>query len=306
MKQIKTIILLSLMLMCGAFLGCTQEDTAEPTPTSPIEEGVPVKVKLNMATSPLQGDMMTRSTSPYTSDVENLIYDIRVLQYNKMGILRVNELCFHVDGGTTQVNSLSANLISGSNNTLVVLVNMEESKFDYPALLTTLKSTKYPFTYDASTKCLPMTGSYTGDITADQTLNITLGRLAVRINLIITNSYGKTLSNVDVKLTHIPTKTYLYIDTKGVEDLTEDDYEESPSELYTEGSVSSWKNSSTTYFYYYMLPNYCSKKDNAPRVNISATVNENYVSYSYKLGESGSSYTLYPNSIYNASLNLCK
>lgn len=311
MKQINTIIVgLFLAVWCTTWVGCTQE---EVDVAQEIEEGTPVSVKLNLSTSPLVGDPVTRATASYTADVENLIHDIRILQYNSMGILRSNELCFHNDDGITQVNNVSANLLAATNATLVVLVNMEECDFSYPDLLTTLKSTKYPFTYDATTTRLPMTGHYTGDITANQSLNITLGRLAVRVNLVIADSCGGNFVDLGVKLYHIPRCTYLYTGEENPEELSDEDYAESPSTLYFDegGSIASGSNA---YCYYYMLPNYCNSETNAPKVAITGTLvttveeveTRTPLAYSYILGEDAAGYTLYPNSIYNVTLTLTK
>jgi hypothetical protein len=302
MKQIHTIIGLCLAVWCTTWVGCSQEDTDA---VQSVEEGTPVTVKLNLSTSPLAGEVTTRATASYTADVENLIHDVRVLQYNSMGILIANDLCFDTSdgGGVTQVNNVTADLIAAKNCTLVALVNMEGREFSYPELLSTLRKTKYDISFDADTDRLPMKGAYTGDVTSGQSLNFTLGRLAVRVNLVLTNSYN-TLSNATIQLTHIPLRTYLYTDTEEAEDLSSEDYGDGNESLYKTTLSSLKKSSTSTYYYFYLLPNYCSSRENASVLTFQGTYSKKVKTFTYHLGEDAAGYTLYPNSIYNVTLTL--
>lgn len=314
MKQINHIAAgFFLSLWCMLMAGCTQQEADELEVTDSTGKKVEVTLHITLPTLTDESGTSTRSTSSFTSDVENLIHQIRVCQYDDVGIRIVDELCYEYVSGQTQVLSVKTHLVEADSSKVVVFVNMEDFKdLEIPKLYNTLLQTKYAFPIASDITMVPMSGIISGSITEGQELRVTVARLVTRINLTLNNNTGESLTDVEVQLTNIPNKTYLCLDSKGREVLTEEDYTVTPtSPLYTDETTEPCLQDGSLYYYYYILPNYCSTEDYATQINISAKTESGVVlTYKKRLGAKAfdkyGSYTLEPNSIYSVTLNLMK
>lgn len=292
------------MVFCMFLAGCSQQE--EELRTERTDDSKRVAVTLQLDLSPLDGD--TRSESSLTSNVENLIHEIRVCQYDEMGVRIVNELCYEYDAGQTQVYSVTTHLVEASNSTVVVLVNMEDyvSEYTVPPLYNTLLQTKYPFSITSGMEMVPMSGYITGSIEEGQVLRVSLARLVSRINLTVNNNTGANLSDVTVQLLHRPIQTYICQDSNGRADLNDDDYTDDVDGMYEDEATSLLAGNGVT-FYYYVLPNYCSSNEtNATRVRITTGDGRTYEKAlgGKAFGQESGTYSLSANAVYSVTLNL--
>lgn len=292
------------MVFCMFLAGCSQQEEELRTGRTDDSKRVAVTLQLNL--SPLDGD--TRSESSLTSNVENLIHEIRVCQYDEMGVRIVNELCYEYDAGQTQVYSVTTHLVEASNSTVVVLVNMEEyvSEYTVPPLYNTLLQTKYPFSITSGMEMVPMSGYITGSIEEGQVLQVSLARLVSRINLTVNNNTGEELSDVTVQLLHRPIQTYICQDPNGRADLNDDDYTDDVDDMYEDEATSLAAGNGVT-FYYYVLPNYCSSNEaNATWVQITTGDGRTYKKTlgGKAFGQESGTYSLSANAVYSVTLNL--
>ncbi|MDM8309288.1 DUF4906 domain-containing protein [Phocaeicola barnesiae] len=291
-------ILLCLLACIGT--GCEQTDTL-----SNAEIGKEVKVRFSLGMLPAEGTG-TRASAPHVPEVENLIYDIWVLQFNENGILLDTETKYYPREGESGlfVENFKATLIEAQNSTVCLVVNTNDPKISWPNNFPAFQ--RMLLDVQASNELsrrdrMPMCGYWQGNVTEDgQVLSALLCRMMTRINLVVNNQTGAALDGT-VALENVPTKAYVYprINQEALPDnayTTSEDF----SDRFT--SIASGDSQE---FYYYIAPNICSGEDHATKV----TVTSGDETWSVTLGtsapdESDRIYTLYANNYYTFTLNL--
>lgn len=259
-----------------------------------------VELTLDLGCAPL-----TRADSPLIPDVENLIYDVWILQYDNMGLL--------IDAGTshartTDQGSLTATVTTtlaiGNGCTICVLANLdrEDSRASrvWPQTLNEFKTSTsvvdlaedVKAANDGTLKDMPMFGYWEGDIDVKtNNIQVSLGRMLTRINLVINNQTSSachitSFSNVSHKCYVFPNIMH--------NPLPEDAYEDVTIGKQVAAGA-------TAEMYFYMAPNFTSGAENATRLNIG----DKQVILSNGAPDSPvRDYNLYHNSNYTFTINL--
>ena len=292
-------ILLCLLACIGT--GCEQTDTL-----SNSETGKEVNVRFSLGMLPAEGTD-TRASARHLPEVENLIYDIWVLQFNENGILLDTETKYYPRDGESGlfVENFKATLIAARNSTVCLVVNTNDPTIswpnNFPAFQRMLLDVQASNDLSRRDR-MPMCGYWQGNVTGNgQVLSALLCRMMTRINLVVNNQTGDALAGGTVALKNVPTRAYVY-PRINQEALPDDAYtsEESFSDRFT--SIASGDSQE---FYYYIAPNICSGEDHATKV----TVTSGGKTWSVTLGtsapdESDRIYTLYANNYYTFTLNL--
>ncbi len=293
-------ILLCLLVCIGT--GCEQTEVS-----SNVNIGKEVKVRFSLGMLPAEGtDTDTRASAPHLPEVENLIYDIWVLQFNENGILLDTDTKYYPRGGESglYVEDFEATLIAAQNSTVCLVVNTNDPTIswpnNFPAFQRMLLDVQASNDLSQRDR-MPMCGYWQGNVTGDgQVLSALLCRMMTRINLVVNNQTGAALAGGTVALENVPTMAYVY-PRINQEALPDDAY---TSEGFSDNFTSIASEASQE-FYYYIAPNICSGEDHATKV----TVTSGDKTWSVTLGTSAPDeadriYTLYANNYYTFTLNL--
>ena len=302
MKKKLHIIVWALGCLMGlsGLAGCQQDDL------SPLaEEGKKVNVSLSLGTLSFDGTD-TRAMAPHTPEVENLINDIWVLQFNERGILLDTETKYFPREGEAgmYVEDFEVELITASNSTVCIVANTNNPNLSWPnnlpqfqQLLIDIQASNNLSKRDR----IPMCGYWMGNVSEGTKLSALLSRMITRINLVINNETGAELSDLTVSLENVPTKAYVYPRTnQGA--LPDDAYTtENFSDTFTESIPAG----ESQQFYYYIAPNICTGLEKATK----ATITSGDKTWSVTLGNdspetSNRNYSLYANNYYTFTLNL--
>lgn len=290
-------ILLCLLVCIGT--GCEQTEVS-----SNVNIGKEVKVRFSLGMLPAEGTD-TRASAPHLPEVENLIYDIWVLQFNENGILLDTETKYYPREGESGlfVENFKATLIAAQNSTVCLVVNTNDPTIswpnNFPAFQRMLLDVQASNDLSRRDR-MPMCGYWQGNVTEDgQKLSALLCRMMTRINLVVNNQTGDALADGTVRLENVPTKAYVY---------PRINQEALPDNAYINDSFSdslSISSGDSQEFYYYIAPNICSGEGHATKV----TVTSGGKTWSVTLGtsapdESDRIYTLYANNYYTFTLNL--
>lgn len=290
-------ILLCLLACIGT--GC--EQTEMP---GNANIGKEVNVRFSLGMLPAEGTD-TRASAPHLPEVENLIYDIWVLQFNKNGILLDTKTKYYPRDGKSglYVEDFEATLIAAQNSTVCLVVNTNDPDIswpnNFPAFQRMLLDVQASNDLSLRDR-MPMCGYWQGDVTGGgQVLSALLCRMMTRINLVVNNQTGAALADGTVRLENVPTKAYVY---------PRINQEALPDNAYINDSFSdslSISSGDSQEFYYYIAPNICSGEDHATKV----TVTSGDKTWSVTLGTSAPDeadriYTLYANNYYTFTLNL--
>ena len=303
MKKKLHIIVWALGCLMGlsGLTGCQQDDL------SPLaEEGKKVNVSLSLGTLSFEGTD-TRAMAPHTPEVENLINDIWVLQFNERGILLDTETKYFPREGEAgmYVEDFEVELITASNSTVCIVANTNNPNLSWPNNLPQFQQLLIDIqaSNDLSKRDrIPMCGYWMGDVSEETKLSALLSRMITRINLVINNETDAELSDLTVSLENVPTKAYVYPRTnQGA--LPDDAYTttETFSDTFSEGIPAG----ESQQFYYYIAPNICTDSDKATK----ATITSGGKTWSVTLGNdspetSNRNYSLYANNYYTFTLNL--
>ena len=303
MKKKLHIIVWALGCLMGlsGLTGCQQDDL------SPLaEEGKKVNVSLSLGTLSFEGTD-TRAMAPHTPEVENLINDIWVLQFNERGILLDTKTKYFLREGEAgmYVEDFEVELITASNSTVCIVANTNNPNLSWPNNLPQFQQLLIDIqaSNDLSKRDrIPMCGYWMGDVSEETKLSALLSRMITRINLVINNETGAELSDLTVSLENVPTKAYVYPRTnQGA--LPDDAYTttETFSDTFSEGIPAG----ESQQFYYYIAPNICTDSDKATK----ATITSGGKTWSVTLGNdspetSNRNYSLYANNYYTFTLNL--
>lgn len=312
-------ILIPMLLLTGA---CTALPRTEGFP-----EGNPVTVSLSMGVSSFGHDGMTdaaadtgvadaaafdatlqnpagtRSTSPHTYEVENLIHDIWLIQFNSRGQY-VNASYYPREGLAGQViENESFGLMALSGSTVCIVANTMNPDLSWPDNLPAFKRTLLDVgaNNELALDRMPMCGYWIGNVTEGLALSVILSRMMTRINLIINNNTGQELSGLRAELDHIPTKAYVYPQARQTA-LSSDAY---LNQAFTDESTETIADGESWQLYHYIAPNICSGVENATTLKITSGEME----WNVALGNNSPSssqrnYTLYANNYYTFTLNL--
>ena len=291
-------ILLCLLVCIGT--GCEQTEVS-----SNVNIGKEVKVRFSLGMLPAEGTD-TRASAPHLPEVENLIYDIWVLQFNENGILLDTKTKYYPRDGESglYVEDFEATLIAAQNSTVCLVVNTNDRTIswpnNFPAFQRMLLDVQASNDLSRRDR-MPMCGYWQGNVTGDgQVLSALLCRMMTRINLVVNNQTGAALAGGTVALENVPTRAYVYprINQEALPDnaYTSEDFRDSFKSISSGDSQE---------FYYYIAPNICSGEDHATKV----TVTSGGKTWSVTLGtsapdESDRIYTLYANNYYTFTLNL--
>ena len=303
MKKKLHIIVWALGCLMGlsGLTGCQQDDL------SPLaEEGKKVNVSLSLGTLSFEGTD-TRAMAPHTPEVENLINDIWVLQFNERGILLDTKTKYFLreEEAGMYVEDFEVELITASNSTVCIVANTNNPNLSWPNNLPQFQQLLIDIqaSNDLSKRDrIPMCGYWMGDVSKGTELSALLSRMITRINLVINNETDAELSGLTVSLKNVPTKAYVYPRTnQGA--LPDDAYTttETFSDTFFEGIPAG----ESQQFYYYIAPNICTDSDKAT----TATITSGGKTWSVTLGNdspetSNRNYSLYANNYYTFTLNL--
>lgn len=269
------------------------------------DEPKTVEVVLSLSGAPL-----AKADSPLIPDIENLIYDVWILQYDKMGLL--------IDKGTaheraTSSGSLTATVTTtfavGEGNTICVLANLDKGNASaartWPQTLNEFKtscnvidlSSDIDGANAGTLEDMPMFGYWEGDISVEtNNVQVSLGRMLTRINLVINNQSGST--QTVTSMSNVSKKVYVFPDV---------DHAALPDGAYPDGAyinvninkdVASGK---TAELYFYMAPNFTAGEENATILNIGG---KNVILSNGAPSDSPRDFNLYHNSNYTFTINV--
>lgn len=272
-------------------------------------------------------DTDVKSNSPQIPDVENLIYDVWVIQYSERGVL-ISQKFYRVgDKGIRKV-SIDVDVIP-VKSTICVITNLNKINtptatfFDtaqlqneLPDNLDTYKSTLLDMEFlikclNSNTKvqAIPQFGYWTGNLASHSaSINIVLGRMLSRINLNIMNiANSDDTDNANRKLTGVtfvnaPVNAYyfpqLYSNT-----LPDEAYCTDPEMLNVSMSLAE---GDAADMYFYWAPNFCSSSEKAMKMIFTNAGGEQYSCYitDGQPNESGRDWNTYHNCNYSISLKI--
>lgn len=247
----------------------------------------------------------TKANSPLIPDVENLIYDVWILQYDKMGLL--------IDAGTshkraTSTGSLTTNvqatLAVGEGCTLCFLANLdrgvEDSPRVWPQTLTEFKNSPDVVDLTADINAanngtltdMPMNGYWEGNITSEvRNIQASLGRMMTRVNLVVNNT--STSPYTIQSLTNVSKKVYAFPNVI---------HEPLPTDAYTEFEINQEVAAkSLKELYFYMAPNF-NDGTNAVRLNIEGK--DPVILSNGSPSDTPRDYNLYHNSNYTFTISI--
>lgn len=280
------------LALVALIAACSDEEEAVVSLSQ--AEAPEVHVNFSVGTELMEGNADTRATSPRIPDVENLIYDVWILQYTKDAgfALLSQKHVYHLNtDATTGSTSLSwpSSEVSflGMDSYICVIANRnpgnptqdrtaiydsEEDALNadiFSNFKSTLVTVPIEGINEGTVDQILMCGYWEGKPTEGASINVTLGRMIARLNVTITNSASNSFSvdtknNLDrrltIKLQNVPTKTYLFpsVDAAPL-DATYDGYNYITLKE-DEVVISKGKSISR---YYYVAPNYCTTEEGA-------------------------------------------
>ena len=245
-----------------AFLlaGCSGKGGLQPE----VAEGELIIVPVSVGTSDYECDDLTKSLVPYIPDVENLIHDIWVVQYSSRGVL-LPRATYHyrtdaegslvVDDVYYSDSSTSGFALVESIEpcTICFVANMGDNVPEWPdnihsyrEIMMPVLSTDYT---DRLTK-IPMCGYYHGPITHGTKVNVSLGRMITRLNLVINNHTEKQMTDLVVSISNAPRYAPIYPNT----DLTPFNTAEEEVRDFSDSGLILEAGESIN-VYYYIAPN---------------------------------------------------
>lgn len=283
-----------LIVMSALLFSCENIENVSESP-----DLVNVSLRIN-------GCMQSKADSPLIPDVENLIYDVWVVQYDNMGLL--------IDAGTGHYRAdilsgnltatVTATLATGVGNTICVLANLDRGLTEptrvWPQTLDEFKTSVNVIDLSdditaanaGTLEDMPMSGYWEGEISSSsKNIQVSLGRMFARINLNIVNNssnvcYLTSLSNVSTKVFAFPSVIH--------DPLPDDAY----ATLEINETVDSGK---TGEFYFYTAPNFTDSADNATILNVNG---KNVILSNGSPADANRDYNLYHNSNYTFTFNV--
>lgn len=308
-RTIRYPICLALLLLLAA--GCVRENDPVLQPSQP--ESVTVLLTLDAEEPAVGRDGATRAVLPLEPDTENLIRDIWVIQYDAQGVIRTQYTRHYRETATPvrKLDSFPVELAVLNDCTVCLVVNRNPGQTGlaspWESTLIGFKRQYMDIDYRTAAGSaglpdmagIPMFGYSRGDITtATTSLNITVGRMLARVNLVVENATGAALSNVQVEVKNAVRRAYYYPRTENAV-LTASDY------VSFSDTSAAMAAGATTYLYYYVTPNLSPLPGAETTVTVSALRNGSAVStLPVSLGNAADDPTIQRNNNYTISLLL--
>lgn len=240
--------------------GCSRMPVSGPA----TSEGDLIIVPAVVNASGYECDDATKSLMPYIPDVENLIYDIWVVQYSSRGVL-LPRSTYHYR--TDAAGSLVVDNVYWSESseqgfalvessepcTVCFVANMGDNVPQWPDNIHAYREIMMPVLstdYNEELDRVPMCGYYYGPVTHGTNVNVSLGRMITRLNLVITNQTGKKMTDLLVSLDQAPRYAHLYPNTE----LTPFNTAEEEKRAYSDAGITIESGKSIN-LYYYIAPN---------------------------------------------------
>lgn len=319
-----------IMVACLLSLACQKDDVV------PLEkEGKMIQVPLNLEAESVCFSGDTKALTPYIPDYENLIYDIWVLQYSSRGVLLSSTVKQYraSEEGRMKISDLDISLIESEEDcTVCLLVNMGSDPLNdmpWPDNLETYKRVMVPVEMNSAEGGglkMPMNGFYHGPVPPVDVdyiegegsseynggLNVTLGRMMCRINIILNNALtteGYTeITRLDVRMENMPDKAHIFPTVEYV--MPDRSILGSESDTVTK-SINPGESQN---FYYYIAPNLYLYEEGGTDFRTKFHVNASITNLGERsgtmiLGNNGPDtpvrdYRLYPNNNYTFTINL--
>lgn len=248
-------------LLMGLLTAC--RETAWEKETD-IVENDEVHVTLNLSTLEVE----TRAEEPMFTNNENPIYNLRLLQFDSEGILTGDQQTITFSGGQLAISDLDVTLQSQAN-TVCLIANIGDMEIDVDNL-TSFRQLLVDLPVDTETvghladNSMYMYGVYQGTVTEGSSLRIMMGRLFLRINLVLVNGTGSSLSGMTLRLDNVPAKTHIPFVDEALATDSENftSYEETVTDALASGDSKT--------FYYYMPENISPAETQATTVTITA------------------------------------
>ena len=257
MKYSTYILLILALVLCGC-------SSALDLPTKADDENI-VIVPISLGAAEYECDAATKGLAPYIPDVENLIYDVWVVQYSSRGVL-LPRATFHYR--TTMSGTLvwDGMVYAGSTDQGIALVestepctvcfiaNMGDNVPEWPDNIYSFREVMMPvLDADASVALsrTPMCGYYYGPVTHGVGVNVSLGRMITRLNIVVNNQTGKDITDLVVSITNAPRYAHLYPHT---EEIPLNTAEQSATRSHRDAGMTVAAGD-TKNLYYYIAPN---------------------------------------------------
>lgn len=274
--------------------------------------GRSVKVMLNLSAAKVE----SRAAQPMIPANENPIYDLWVLQFDGEGII-VDKPQYHPCSDAGELfTTLTPELRSGES-TVCVIANLGPD-FEFKvggrdvdnltafrtmlidAPLVEKNESGLENVGHLTSKNMYMYGYFQGAVTEGQSLNIMLGRLFLRVNLVLKNNTGTVFDKITVKIDNVPTKTHIPFVNEPLEGDIFTSYEETI--VLPNGGLGIGESMTR---YYYMPENIRPSPEKATTVTISANGRTASVALGNDVpGVTDRDYTLSRNNIYTFNLKL--
>lgn len=310
----KTIIIYRLLAVALLLLG-TISCSKESENGLVQEESQSTTVLLNFIPEKSAAENMptTKATSSLLPDVENLIRDIWVIQYDAQGVIRARYTKHYRETAVParELQSFPVELAVLPNCTICFVVNLNPGQTGLASpwanTLIGFKNQYKEVTYRSGTgieglpdaQGLYMFGCYEGDITeSTPSLDVTLGRMLSSINLVVENTTGVALNDVKITVDNAVRRAYYYVRTENPV-LSDADY---ISFTDTPGMLDAGQ---TAYLFYYVAPNLVPAAGKETTVTVQAKKNGVSVSTgAVALGNTADDHTINRNGNYTITLSL--
>lgn len=303
-KYIKIAIAAALAAACAC--SCSKQVATEKEPEL-------VNVDLTLGIEEAM-DALTRTATPLFPEDENWIFDYYLVQFNAEGVsVRTLHRRTAVSVGDLVVtDNVTLQVISGGMLTFVA--NIIPANGDYsddPGWeqgstmkiadnIDTYKTVKFDMTErvqraEAGTlHHTPMCGYWKGDITSASTLmTATLGRMIVRMNVIIDNQSTSAVTKVELK--NAAAKAYIFPQVVN-EALADEDYINLPANNVNIPA------GTTSTVYFYTAPNFCTGGGKKTELTFTAGGKTGSIELGSDLNSGD--YNLYMNTIYTFNITV--
>lgn len=194
----------------------TNEDLLSIPETVAIEETVTVQINSQIPDISVE----TRSSDPLDVAIENPMYSLWLLHYSSEGALINNDterILNQTDDQGLLSYSFSKNLTLQNNETTGTICLIANIGSSLPTNLgNTLESLRkatidLPIQSNGLPSKMYMFGYYQGELRrSNQAINISMGRMLSRLDVILTNNTGKILQNVSVSIENASIKSHYF------------------------------------------------------------------------------------------------
>lgn len=315
------------LIACLFLTACSSEADWLPNEQTPEPENGKVNVQLNLQVPTFTVEE-TRASNPLDLQIENPMYNLWLLHYNEEGgLVEQDTKYIHLNDNGELATRYTAQLTlsSGTVGTICLIANLEgtpgynpqsasspsNDEGAWPKTLQLLQKELLTLPIDPrvtdATLGLPtkmvMYGYYQGELTALHPVNITLGRMAARLDIIIGSASG-SFTNLTLQLTNAVIKTH-YSPLKIANNETDSYVNFIEDRTFINKTIT---NSSKITCYYFTGENITPEIGKETMLIVKATKNKQIYTYHIKLGANapGTSddYSLYRNNNYTFNINL--